>query len=432
MLAGLLDAGFASLATFGIGIYAVRVLSADALGAYALAYQALFLVQLIPANLVFVPAEVAVTAFPEAKRLDHLSRSVALGILPALAAAVLVPLWTLVAPPEVPGAVVGAFTVTATFTAFLSPVQDHVRRILHSGGASWMAAAVSVTQLLTAAASLLVLTLLGVHPAWIPFAALGAANLVSTTVGLAAARRLHRGTVASSDRLRFAALADAGRWLLGGALLAPGTGFAVAAIVSRLAGAAALGYAEAARVLAQPIWVLAVGLSAVLGPRLMEAGGRGDLARARSISRRFGLAVAAASAAALVAFGGAWPWNPLAWLLPRAYVVPGLVAVTIGAQVANSVSFPIRLEILGGRREAALTRLELAANALRAAIALTAGATRAFAIPLGYGAVGVVRWVGYVRLRRVVYGTRSAAGDELPAVHDQHLPRDVGQEGGQG
>jgi hypothetical protein len=57
--AGVFDAAFASLATFGIGIFAIRHFEPAVLGSYALVFAAFSLVVIIPRELVFVPAEVA-------------------------------------------------------------------------------------------------------------------------------------------------------------------------------------------------------------------------------------------------------------------------------------------------------------------------------------------------------------------------------------
>ena len=58
-----------------------------------------------------------------------------LGMGPAFAAAVAMVLWTLLAPPSVPPTVVTALSVTGMLTAFISPIQDHVRFMLHIGRA---------------------------------------------------------------------------------------------------------------------------------------------------------------------------------------------------------------------------------------------------------------------------------------------------------
>ena len=60
LAAGLIDSSLASLATFAIGVFAVRVLTPVELGAYALAYQAVFFAGILPMNIPFTAVEVAV------------------------------------------------------------------------------------------------------------------------------------------------------------------------------------------------------------------------------------------------------------------------------------------------------------------------------------------------------------------------------------
>ena len=70
--AGQLDAGFASLATFAMGLFAVRVFDATTLGAYALFFAAFFFAVEFPRQLGFTPSEIWVLSLIEPKsRLLH-------------------------------------------------------------------------------------------------------------------------------------------------------------------------------------------------------------------------------------------------------------------------------------------------------------------------------------------------------------------------
>lgn len=405
MVAGLLDASLASLATFVVGVYAVRILDPGSLGAYALCYQAVFLATILPANLIFAPYEVAVVAHARERRIEQLRRSLALGAPVALAGALLSIAWIAVAPSEITVSTLAPLAVTGAAMVLLSPTQDHVRRILHSAGASWHAVAVSLTQLIGVIAGIVVLHYLDAPAPWVPFGALAMANLCSLMVGLAAPRALARGPDGASPR----EIVAAGRWIFLGGLMSPASGFAAAALVSALAGAEALGYAEGARVIAQPVWVLAVGLSSVLGPRSMEAARERDHARARSVSRTFMLAVLATGILCMALVGTPWRWNPLSWLLPTAYAVPYLVLLALAGQTLTGLLFPYRSELLGGRREASLTATEAASGVARIGLAASAPVTHAYAVPLGYLAVGVARALSYVWLLRELYGRRPAA-----------------------
>ena len=401
MAAGVLDAGLASFATFLVGLYAVRVLDPTTLGGYALCYQAIFLVGIVPGHLIFAPAEVAAVGFQPGRRLDQMHRSLALGTPVALAAALAASLWVLVAPAELDADTVRALTATAVGLAFLSPIQDHLRAMLHSGDASWIAVAVSATQLVTVAIALVALSWLEVPAPWLPFGALAIANLVSLTVGLVAIRRDRKPSV--STGYRFAELVVPGRWLTAGGRLSPAAGFAAAAVVSRLAGADALGYAEAARVVAQPIWVLAVGLSSVMRPKSMEAARRRARGEARAISRTFVASIALAGAGCMAVFGPPWRWNPLLWLLPNAYVIGGLTLLTLLSQTVAGVLFPYRSELIGAGRADATTKIELGAGVVRVGVALTAATTHAYAIPLSFLTAGIVRGLVYRRLLDRLY-----------------------------
>jgi hypothetical protein len=133
----------------------------------------------------------------------------------------------------------------------------------------------------------------------------------------------------------------------------------------------------------------------------------------------------------MVTIGAPWEWNPLTWLLPNAYTVPYLVLMTLFAQTLTGTLFPYRSELLGGRREAALTSVEAASGVARIGVAASAPVTLAYAVPLGYLAVGAARTLAYVWLLGELYGRRPqaapSAGQQLTAVDDEDLPRHVRQ-----
>jgi hypothetical protein len=186
-------------------------------------------------------------------------------------------------------------------------------------------------------------------------------------------------------------------------LLDAGTTFAVAAVVLRIAGAAALGYAEAARIAANPVMVLAWGLSAVLGPRSVRAGRELNAEQARHISRTFAGILAAVGAASLALFTADWGGNPMAWLLPNAYVLPGLAGFSILAYLANGFGYPFWWELLGGRLERSIAKAEIRASVVRTLLAGSAEFTHAYAVPLSLFGFGVARLVGFHRVRMVMY-----------------------------
>lgn len=392
VVAGVLDAALSSLATFAVGLYAARLLDPVQLGGYALAFTAYGLATTVPAQLAFTPLEIAAVSYQHPVRLRFLRRSLALGGLPTLLPALAIPGWMLFAPRAIPTAVAIGLSVTGVATAIVSPPQDHLRRMLHIAGVSWCATVVSVVQLVVVAIALVALKLGGVPAWWAPFGALALANLVSLATGLVLARR--REHVSVVPAIAFADVIRSGRWLLLTSLVPTGAAFIASVIAARVAGAAILGHAEVARLSGQPLLVLATGLSATLGPGIVAAAQTREPRRARRVTRAFVAFIVFAAGAYLALVGGRWRWNPLAWLLPNAYLVPGLVAATILANLTHGISFPSRAEALGAGKEVALTKVELVGNAVRVSIAGAAGVLGAFVIPLGVLVVGIVRWLG--------------------------------------
>ncbi len=399
--AGVVDAGLAALGTFASALYATTQFPAELLGGYALYFIAFITVAVVPTQLLFVPAEVAALSHAGTARLGVVARSLRLGALPTVAFGFIVALTALVSPPELRTADLVAFTATAVVLTALSPVQDHVRRMLHLAGVSWAAATVSAVQLGAVLALIALLTIGGVAEAWVPFGALAGANVVSLAVGLAAVAR-HR-PVAAPVALHLGPLVRSGRWLLvAGAAPAAG-GFVASALVAAIAGSAALGYAEAARVVAQPVLVLATGLQAVIGPRSMEAGASRDKASASRHARLFAALVVGASLAYIALVGFDVVWNPAGYLVPKAYVVDGLVAISIVATMAAVIGVPPMSELIGGRREVPLAMVEAVGGSVRGAAGATAGWLDSFAIPWSLAAYAVVRLAGFGWILRPLY-----------------------------
>jgi hypothetical protein len=98
-----------------------------------------------------------------------------------------------------------------------------------------------------------------------------------------------------------------------------------------------------------------------------------------------------------------WSGSPLPRLLPIAYAVPHLLALTVVANTLNGMVFPYRSELLASRGEMSLLRVEAFGNALRVLLAASAAVVGAFAIPLGAGALAAARWWGYRRALRAYY-----------------------------
>src|SRR5690606_2318913 len=373
LIAGVLDAGMSSLATLAMGVYAVRFFDPAMLGGYALVFSAFLLVSLVPRELVFVPAEVAAVLAPRSARIGLLPNTFRVGLLPSLVAGLLTPVWILGAPPEIPPSAVLSLTLTGIACAFLSPIQDHVRRMFHIGAESWKAVGVSVVQLLGMATALGVMMYLEVPTEWVPFGALALANLLSL-IAAGGFYQFHSGIDPGGNKLpAMMELLRTGWLLLLGAVLAPAAAFLSAVIVARLAGAAALGYAEAARVIARPLPVLANGLAAVVRPESIEAAQTNDPTIARNASRLYLKLFSWAGLLYIALVGFETSWNPLTSMLPNAYVVAGLVAVTVVGEILSVIQLPYRYELVGGGRGLELSQVEGVGAAARLGTAATAG-----------------------------------------------------------
>ncbi len=170
--------------------------------------------------------------------------------------------------------------------------------------------------------------------------------------------------------------------------------FVAANIINQIAGPEVYGYAEAARQVAQPVTVLSAGLMAVLGPRAVRAGSQIDPESGRSNRRSFVALMVLATIAYAVIAGFDWTINPMAWLAPAAYTVGGLVLVTIVANLLAAVFLIYGRELLGAGHARALAIISIAATPALPLAALTAGATNAFARPLGYIIEGSIRVIG--------------------------------------
>ena len=402
--AGVVDTALASLATFLVGLFAIRRLSPAALGAYALAFTAVSLAGIIPAQLLFAPLEVAAVSRPASGRLRFLRATLRLALLPTLSVGLLVAGWTPFAPKEVPGPVILGLTVTGIVFAGLSPVQDHVRSMLHIAGQSWIAATVSTIHVLVVVVGILLFLETGIPPWWCPFGVLAVANLVSLAAGVAMGRgrepapssaSVSTTAAASPPDPRFRDVSRLGGWLLLVGLIPNVATFFASALVARLAGAAMLGYAEAARLVAMPMLVVARGLSAVLGPRLMDAARLRDRSAAHQLSALFVRLMVGGGALYFVVVGHDWVLSPFAWLTPKAYRLAGLVALAVISHVLQGLAYPGRVQMMGTHQGAALAKLEVLINALRIALAPLAALIGPYIIPLSDSMMALMRVTAY-------------------------------------
>jgi O-antigen/teichoic acid export membrane protein len=400
--AGLLDAGFASLATLGVGLYAAQALPLSEFGAYALFFSAFVLAAVVPAQLILSPAAFATVSASAIgiERLGLLRQTWRLGTLPAAIAAIVASAAAWFSA-EAPDSVLWALAVTTTTCSIVSPLQDHLRRILHLANISWYAALVSLVQLCSVFGALAFFEVVGVGPIWRPFGALTLANVVSLAVGVALAYR--RSREPTLPRYQAGHLMRSGRWLLLQEAAITSAVFVSSAVVTQLAGPEALGHAEAARIVAQPLFVLTAGLSSVLWPQSIEAGATRSREAARRTARPFTRFLVAAGLLYGAVTAGPWGGNPLAALVPQAYTVTGLVPLTVVAYVLLGLPFLSRAELIGAGRERILPWIGMFAGTLQCVAAVSALWIEAFARPLGAIIFGTVVAFGYRRYRRTVY-----------------------------
>lgn len=420
LAAGVMDAGLASLATFAAGLTGVRLLGDVDRGIYGIFFAAFFLGSVIVTELVLVPSQVVAVDLPKPRRLGTIRRSLALALIPAtlgIAAAMAAAAWT---GGLTSGSVIVALTVTTAVTIVVSPMQDHVRQLLHIAERSKHAVFVSGVQLLGVVAGVAGLIALDVERAWIPFGSLAFANVVSISAGYVLAGG-HRGTESEYPELEFRKLAVSGKWLVIRAAAPAALAFVAANIVTQLAGPTAYGYAEAARQVAQPVTVLSVGLMAVLGPRAVRAGSRIDRAGGASNRRSFIVLMTVATAGYAVIAGFDWAANPMAWLVPAAYVAGGLVLATIVANLLAAVFLIYGRELLGAGHARALAVISIFATPALPLAAFTAGTTEAFARPLGYIVEGSIRVLGGRWWLRRHYS--DAPGEAIETIQHGRGPR---------
>lgn len=414
--AGIVDSGFASLATFIIGLTAVNLFDDVDRGIYAVFFTAFLSGSLLASEFVFTPAEVVTVERPVGERLAAVPRTLAIGLGPCVlgASASLIAVLITVgyADPEV----VTVLAFTSALTAVISPMQDHVRKMLHIAAESWAASVVSIVQFVAAGSLLLVAVASDVAPEWIPFGVLALANTLSFSVGLFLVRRL--ATERMGRTIRIGEIAGRGVWFVANAAAPALSGFAVAAIITWLAGPEELGYAESARVVAQPVYVLATGLRAVLHPRSIRSALDGDRSTARRTNAIFLSVTLIASAGYLVLVGWDWALNPMAVIVPSAYVLGGLVALTIVANAANAAWFMGASELAGAHRERSLAGIAWTSSAVSTTVALSASVTGAFARPLGSLASAGVRQFLQVRSLDSHYGRGAAAPERRPPLVD--------------
>jgi hypothetical protein len=359
----------------------------------------------VPMQFVLVPAELATLPAARPDRLALLRQSWRIGAPTVATIAVLASVAARLGA-EAPTKVLWPLVLTMTACATVTPLREHIRRVLHLAGISWHAAAMSLVQISGVVMAFGLLAWFDAPAIWQPFGGLPIATVVSLAAGLLLARQ--RQPPVTLPRYEVTRLMRSGRWLLAIEAITAGAVFLASVLVSRFDAPESLGYAEAARIVGQPLFVLAVGLSPVLNPRSIEAGAGRDRMAARRVARPYAVLLVAVGLAYGALTVTSWRGNPLGTLVPQAYVVAGLVPITVASFVLFGLPIISRFELTGASRERVLPQVGLAA-VVQCAASLSAVWIGAFARPVGVALFGAVLLLGYAYQQRLVYATGDLA-----------------------
>lgn len=391
--AGQLDAGLASIAGFFAAALAVRYLTPSQLGVYSLLFLAFGVASQLPTQLIFSPAEVLIAHMPLSDRLGSMRWSLTRGGLVAAASSVTVAAGALPLASEVDLTTVSPLIVSAVAFTLISPIQDHMRRVFHASERSGQAALISATNLVMTGITAAIL--LQVDHLWVPFGSMTIGNIVSCGAALLLLKGSRQSPAPSTKEL-----VSIGRYLLVVGLGQAGGRYVAGTLVGTIAGSAALGFVEAARLVARPLEVSAQGIVAALGPRLMVASARRDRQAIRGLNRSFVAAALGVGVTYTVLVATPIGWSIPTALFPTAYEISGLVLVTLIAHQIITLTRPLQARLMGLRREVSLARQELVAQAGRLISATTAIWIGAFAIPAGDFVAGGFKLVSYSRTIR--------------------------------
>ena len=161
----------------------------------------------------------------------------------------------------------------AVLWCIVSSFQDHVRLCLHAVEAHWAAAIVSITNCAIMAVVVIAMVFVpGIMLAdpYFPFLALALSNLVSAGIGVLLSMRFPQFSELPEGKT----LARS-KYLVSD-LAVQGTGYVAMALVSVMLGVSAVANLEAARIAAQPVFILAAALGSIVTPRIIRAFGAGN------------------------------------------------------------------------------------------------------------------------------------------------------------
>lgn len=347
--------GTQAVAGLALQVAAVRELGAAGLAAFSLAYGAIVLATAVCSGLVGDSLTVLDRHAPRIRAGLHVSAVLVSGAAAVVGGALalltaVVPLWA--------GSLLGLATA-----AFI--VEDTLRRLLMASGRFWSLPVVDVTSLGAALAVLVTAGLSGRLTL--------ATFVVALLVGQSGAALVAWLLLPPGERPRgpwrrpdLRAVASFGAYRAAAQTIRPALLTLLRLVVVTVAGAAAYGPLEAARVYTAPTLVLVAGMGSFLLPHFVALRSRGAAAGLRSADRAaIGLAVAVTTIGVVAVL--ALPWlGPL--LTGGGYAVPGTaVAGWTAYAVAGAVLLPYAaLASVHGeqRRVLVLRALEFAAPAV--------------------------------------------------------------------
>lgn len=395
---GQIDAGLASFATFAAGIFSIRFLPPASLGVYGLLFAAFQVANQVSTELVFIPSQVLALSQSNQLRLGMVRNSIPRGSAIAGLAAIFVPIGAIPVIQAVSTNAFAALALTATFLAFVSPIQDHLRSMFHLTTRSWLAAFMSIVHLLVTGAGLAFGSVS--DPTWAPFGALAIGNVASLCFAAVMIRRI---APEISPRPSRSELTSLGGWLLVTGFVRTASSYVTRVLLNAIAGIASLGFVEAARIVSQPINVLALGLMAQVGPRLTRASASKEGKEAKRWRRRFYFLLAAIALPYVLLTAAPWPINPLAVITPRAYESAGLTAAMLIAVTTACVLRPLRAELLGIRRQRSIAGVGTLSSLMEIFIVFAGAVLGSFVIPLGLFVGAVTAALLYGRILRGIY-----------------------------
>lgn len=278
----LADAAAGAAASFLAGVIALHELSPAELAAYAIQFSAAVVVMIVPQTIAYLPQRLHVNKLLEPQRTNYCA-DMRLGIpLGFVSGAVVV----IAGLPLAPAAGILPYTALALSAAawtLVSPLQDHVRLSLHMTGHHASAAAVSITNLLLVILGLITIAIVpqGSSP-WLPFTVLALSNGLSAILGMTLHRRQAPVAMSRQKMSVWLALKTSAS-----SLITQSSSYFNSLIIAGMLSATALAELEGARIAAQPVTVLGVGMAATVLPQAVRARASGKTKLAQKLYARF-------------------------------------------------------------------------------------------------------------------------------------------------